>query len=290
MSTPIKLAAAASIVGVVIASAIGLIPPPDTDPTELAVLRPAAFDYRQAGEFFRDGVPVNAPLVRVAFDRPLAIMKHHVSRADYLRCVTAKACRPAGGPAPADAAALPVVGVSWHDAAAYAGWLSAETGHRYRLPTDAEWAYAAGSLFSDPMIVKETDGANPAARWLATYESQAADAGALDPRPRPLGCFGINEHGVADMAGNVWDWTDTCFVRHTAQAEGAAGELESCGVRVVEGRHRTYLSDFIREPKGGSCSVGTPPANLGIRLVRDDDDTIGARIARSIRGLLARIS
>jgi hypothetical protein len=49
--------------------------------------------------------------------------------------------------------------------------------------------------------------------------------------------------------------------------------IVNCGVRVVEGRHRTYLSDFIRDARAGGCQVGTPPTNLGFRLVLDDDDT-----------------
>ena len=44
---------------------------------------------------------------------------------------------------------------------------------------------------------------------------------------------------------------------------------ENCGVRVVEGRHRTYVSDFIRDARGGGCAVGAPPSNLGFRLVRE---------------------
>jgi hypothetical protein len=44
----------------------------------------------------------------------------------------------------------------------------------------------------------------------------------------------------------------------------------NCGVRVVEGRHRTHMTDFIRDPQTGGCSVGTPPANLGFRPVRED--------------------
>jgi hypothetical protein len=43
---------------------------------------------------------------------------------------------------------------------------------------------------------------------------------------------------------------------------------ENCGVRVVEGQHRTYVTDFIRDALAGGCAVGTPPANLGFRLVR----------------------
>jgi hypothetical protein len=44
---------------------------------------------------------------------------------------------------------------------------------------------------------------------------------------------------------------------------------ENCGVRVVEGEHRTYVTDFIRDARAGGCAVGAPPANLGFRLVRD---------------------
>jgi hypothetical protein len=45
----------------------------------------------------------------------------------------------------------------------------------------------------------------------------------------------------------------------------------NCGVRIVEGRHRTYVTDFIRDVRRGGCSVGVPPAHLGFRLVRDDE-------------------
>ena len=57
--------------------------------------------------------------------------------------------------------------------------------------------------------------------------------------------------------------TDTGFV----EKEKAA----NCAVRVVEGRHRAYMIFFVKDAKGGGCSVGTPPDNLGFRLVRDDN-------------------
>ena len=205
-------------------------------------------------------------------------MKHHVSRADYQRCVVARACKPIAANSPSNASGIPAVGVNWQDATAYADWLSRETGHRYRLPTDAEWAYAAGALFHDNTVVAEGNAANPARRWIATYESQAASEETIETRPQPFGTFGINEHGLADVAGNVWDWTSTCFVRRTTRTDGTQSDMESCGVRVVEGRHRTYLTDFVRDPKGGACSVGTPPSNLGIRLVREDDGGLIARL------------
>ena len=63
--------------------------PRAVDPTELVVLPATPFDYRVAGAFLEDSAPVNPPLAAATFDRPVAIMKDHVSRADYQRCVDA---------------------------------------------------------------------------------------------------------------------------------------------------------------------------------------------------------
>ncbi len=280
-----SIAGSAAIVVIGIATGFAA-PPRSEDPAELVVLRPATVSYRAAGEYLRDGQPVNPPLVSVAFDRPVAIMKDHFSRSDYERCVAASACKPVDTSLPANAGSIPVVGVDWHDAIAYAAWLSHQTGYHYRLPSDAEWAYAAASLFHDNTVVEEGDASNPAKRWIATYESQSRAERIVDSRPQPFGTFGINENGLADVAGNVWDWTSTCFSRHAANSDGSRTNLEICGVRVVEGAHRTCLSDFVRDPKGGACSVGTPPNNLGIRLVRDDDEGAFARLAAVMRRLI----
>jgi hypothetical protein len=45
--------------------------------------------------------------------------------------------------------------------------------------------------------------------------------------------------------------------------------MVNCGVRVVEGRHRTYMTDFIRDPRAGGNAVSVPANNLGFRLVRE---------------------
>jgi formylglycine-generating enzyme required for sulfatase activity len=162
----------------------------------------------------------------------------------------------------------PAVKISWYDANAYARWLSRQLGVTYRLPTDEEWAFAAGSRFREGVL---SDGAlDPAQRWLQRYESEANGDEVLDNEPRSIGGFGINEHGVLDFSGNVWEWTNTCFAHHTLSSAGVDTVIENCGIRVVEGRHRAYMTDFIRDPRVGGCSVGKPPGNLGFRLVRDD--------------------
>lgn len=232
-------------------------------------IAPRPYSYRAPGDFIRGRAVVDGPLVAVESPAPLEIMKFQVSAADYARCVADGACRKAEPRRPGEGN-VPVTGVSFDDATDYAAWLSARTGETWRLPTVAEWAFAAGSKARDPALEIETDANDPAARWLATYERQSALGLGAAATPKPLGSFGENEFGVADLAESVWEWTASCDSR---TALGAGGEtvsfIESCGVRLLEGRHRTPMSAFIRDAQGGGCSGGAPPDNLGFRLVRE---------------------
>jgi formylglycine-generating enzyme required for sulfatase activity len=245
---------------------------------DVVELPPGEFPYRASGEFTHDGMPTSAPLVTVTIPRALAIMKHQVTAAEYWRCVDAGACLRTDRAAAASD--RPVVKVSWFDAHAYSSWLSRETGVHFRLPTDEEWTYAAASRFTDDAVTQS----DPGQRELANYELEVARQEAVDREPRPIGSFGANENGLVDLAGNVWEWTDTCFVRRVLDAHGGALAATSyCGIRIAEGRHRAYMIDFMRDAGGGGCAVGTPPTNLGFRLVRDDDLSLG------LHSLIARV-
>jgi len=238
------------------------------DQPALIELAPGSVRYRVAGDFTRGGKPAEAPLATIRIARPLAIMKHQVSSADYQSCVAENACRafPSNVTVAAD---LPAVMVSWRDAVAYAAWLSRKTGETYRLPTDEEWAYAAGSRYQDDSVPVDSD--DPSKRWIARYERESSLKSAeIDSNPRPSGAFGANENGLFDVAGNVWEWTNTCFVRTAFNAAGKiSNTAANCGVRVVEGQHRAYVTDFIRDARAGGCAAGVPPSNLGFRLVRE---------------------
>jgi formylglycine-generating enzyme required for sulfatase activity len=113
---------------------------------DLIELRPGSFSHRAAGDFSRSGRPANAPIVTVRIDHPISIMKAEVTAADYKRCADDGACAAVEDDAEANYAAI---NISWRDAVAYAHWLSRKTGVQFRLPTDDEWAYAAGSRFHD---------------------------------------------------------------------------------------------------------------------------------------------
>lgn len=245
-------------------------------------LMPDDFSYRLSGEFSRDGIPTNAPSTHLHRTAPLVIMKAEVSEADFDRCVRDRACKPTGqrrAPRPD----MPVSGVSWEDATAYAQWLSAKTGDRWRLPSDEEWVFAAGSRASDDAVAVPTAGFSD--RWLAKYEQEAARDRSAGSQPRSIGSFGANERGLLDVSGNVWEWTDSCYTRQNIDWQDRQVDAPSvnCGVRVVEGEHRTYITNFIRDARGGGCAVGIPPDNLGFRLVRDEGPSIARLVSQALK-------
>lgn len=241
-------------------------------PPQTIVVAPRTFSYRAPGEYTRGGYPVDAPMLTVSVERPLAIMKHQVSKGEYARCVADGAC-PAPEPEYATPGRddVPATGVSFDDARAYAAWLSRETGERWRLPTDQELAFAAGSRFPDDALGGAGAGtSNPADRWIESYRRETARGVARDAVPKPLGQFGENELGLSDFGGNVWEWTSTCFHRiNLDRGEPNVGDTSSCGIQMVAGQHRAAMVFFVRNPKGGGCAVGAPPDNLGFRLVQD---------------------
>ena len=286
-----KMLAPATLLGAAAVAALLLIPPPDAPDVsgrpgvvaaiETVTVRPGRFDYRVPGEFLKAGRPVDGPMVDKRMRRPIEIMAYQVSAAEYAACAADGACAPADAPYGA-AADLPVTGVSYRDAVNYAWWLSQKTGESWRLPTDEEWAFAAAERFGDDALgleeAKEED-ANPAARWLAAYRSR--NGAERDPAVKPRGHFGANSNGLFDLAGSVWEWTGTCHARNRVDAAGRLVEAtQSCGVRVVGGRHRGYMSNFLRDGKSGGCAAGMAPDNLGFRLVREPAPALGVALAR----------
>ncbi|MCY1547955.1 Sulfatase-modifying factor enzyme 1 [compost metagenome] len=131
---------------------------------------------------------------------------------------------------------------------------------------------AAGSAYRVEAVIEVADPGDPAQRWLAEYEQEAdrSDAGGL--APKAFGGFGSSSTGLLDVGGNVWEWTDACFARwELDRVDAGDGLSEHCGIRVAAGRHASSLSDFVRDPLSGACSVGIPPSNLGLRLIREGE-------------------
>jgi formylglycine-generating enzyme required for sulfatase activity len=103
-----------------------------------------------------------------------------------------------GGQYPEELGDHPVVYVTWHDAVAYCEWLSEKTGQPYRLPSEAEWEKAA----------RGTDGQE--FPWGDEWDESRCNTAQGGPgTTTPVGQYspiGDSPYGVADMAGNVWEW------------------------------------------------------------------------------------
>ena len=277
MLTHLKLAKAAFVV----ASLVGTAPDRGAwSPPETVDVGPVTFAYRPAGDFQAAGRAVDAPWQ----DRStpgFRIMKYQLSTEQYDACAAERACpyRPASQ---SRDSRLPAVLLSFDDARAYAAWIGAKTGETWRLPSDAEWRVAAGSRARDDAL----GAGDPSDRWLARYDAESA-AAESDAKLRPRGGFGVNERGLYDLSGNVWEWTQDCFVRYAVGPAGVRAVTTNCGVRVVEGEHRAYVTDFIRDARAGGCSAGKPPSHLGVRLIREDRASLAARLSRFVAGGLS---
>jgi formylglycine-generating enzyme required for sulfatase activity len=182
-----------------------------------------------------------------------------------------------GRPAPDD---LPVVHVSAKDASAYAQWLADETGHRYRLPSEAEFEYAvrAGSRTpypwgagTPPPGAGNFTGAgdrSPAGRsWSNAF------AGYLDGAwgPAPVGRYRPGRFGLHDLAGNVSEWVADCWHASYRRAprDQRAWFNPGCRQRVVRGGSWASAPVQARSAWRSGLDADTTNARIGFRVVRD---------------------
>lgn len=187
----------------------------------------------------------------------LLVSRHEVSIAEWQLCFDAGGCsfKPRPGPG-AIGENFPVTGVNWFDVNEYAAWARQRSGLPLRLPTLAEWNAMAHKPASDQQRPKLfTD---PRLAWAAGYETSAAQP----PRLKISGSFKPTPEGVADVGGNVWEWTATCVSTGFANYDPAR-----CPAYVAAGEHEAVIPVFVRDPVTGGCALGTPPAHLGFRLV-----------------------
>ena len=163
----------------------------------------------------------------------------------------------------------PVINVDWEEARAYARWLSEQTGHSYRLPTEAEWEYAARA----GTTTKYSWG-NRASHEQANYGTDECCAGLAQGSDRweytaPVGSFPTNGFGLYDMHGNVLEWTQDCM---HASYDGAPTNGQSwnggiCDFRVVRGGSWTVNPGFLQAADRNSLGVSGRIRDLGLRLV-----------------------
>jgi len=159
----------------------------------------------------------------------------------------------------------PVINVSWGDAQAYVVWLSKHTGKNYRLPTEAEWEYAARAGSSAKIWWDSDEEVKPANCFNCGSQWDGQ-------RTAPAGSFKANDYGLHDMTGNVQEWTEDCYYKSYTGApeDGSARVTPICTQRVVRGGGYTSPLDTLRNAKRGQYDQDARLDNLGFRVVRSN--------------------
>ena len=175
---------------------------------------------------------------------------------------------------------LPVVHVSAKDASAYAEWLSAQTGQRYRLPSEAEFEYAlrAGTQARFPWGDGNPPGrsgnytgaldVSPSGRkWRNAFPGYGDGAWG----PAPVGSYNANRYGLHDLAGNVSEWVADCWhdSYRRAPGDGSAWVNPGCRVRVVRGGSWASSPVQTRSAWRSGSGADNTNARTGFRVVRE---------------------
>jgi formylglycine-generating enzyme required for sulfatase activity len=207
--------------------------------------------------------PAEKPPHRVAIGQPFAIGKYEVTVEQWNACADAGACTRIAidGNPPNNA---PMRNVSWDDAQVYVKWLSKVGGKAYRLPTEAEWEYAARG------------GTSTVYWWgdqMKKGNADCKDCG--DPwstdGPVAVGSFAANPYGLFDMNGSVWEWVADCWHSSykSAPADGRVWDDPACSVRVIRGGSWREGAPYMQSATRFKYSASVRQSQNGFRVARD---------------------
>jgi formylglycine-generating enzyme required for sulfatase activity len=220
----------------------------------------------------------------VTISRPFAIGIFEITFDEWDACVAALGCN---GYIPDDEqwgrGERPVVHVNWNDANTYIEWLRKVTGEDYRLPTEAEWEFAArGGTTTAYSFGDDEDDLCSFANAADASLNAGADDGYLPldcndgfgEKTAPVGSFKPNAYGLYDVHGNVWEWVADCWNESYAGApvDGSAWTQGDCDRRVL--RSASWV-----DAKGGSLRSG----HRGRIELAMRSNNLGFRIARTIK-------
>jgi len=153
-----------------------------------------------------------------------------------------------------------VVGVSWFEAVAYVRWLSAQTGHEFRLPTEAEWEKAARG--PEGLIWP----------WGNTWDAVKLNSGEAVGKTTPVGQYpgGASPYGAFDMAGNVWEWCATQVGKgypYQLENEWAEAYLKVDTLRRLRGGSWYHPQKYVRGAYRGHYLLPRYRSNvIGLRV------------------------
>ena len=233
-------------------------------------------EERRAGDSKRRNRPANPPPLCTNDDEQpvhevrvgtFELSKYEVTFAEYDRFTTATGRERAddegwgrGG--------RPVIKVSWEDAVAYTVWLSEATGASYRLPSEAEWEYAARAGTETMYSWGNEIGHGFRIRVRANCKGCTSWWG--NEKTAPVGSFVANGWGLHDMPGNVNEWVQDCWHENYwgAPTDGSAWESGNCSLRVLRGG--SWLDDprFLRSANRYEITTGSRNNRIGFRVAR----------------------
>lgn len=162
--------------------------------------------------------------------------------------------------------ARPVINVSWEDAQQYAAWLSVETGETYRLPSEAEWEYAARAF-------PTSNGSNPPAFAFGdSITMEQANFNRHIGKTVEVGNYPASDWGLHDVHGNVWEWIEDAW--HDTYDDAP-----------TDGRSWLGGDDSLRVLRGGSWfsyPVNLRSANRFKTIPDNRSYYIGFRVSRTL--------
>ena len=229
---------------------------------ELVVVPAGSF---RMGDVNGGGDVDEGPVRTVNIPRPFAIARFETSFAQWDACAAAGACRQGVSDIGFGRGDRPVMLVSWEDAQAFAGWLSEMTGKRFRLPSEAEWEYAARA---------GTETRYPWGNDVGDGNANCDGCGSRwdDARTAPTGSLPANAFGVYDMVGNLYEWVQDCgrYSYEGAPSDGSAIEPDAtCHQRMMRGGSWLSLPRASRPANRVRNPLGFQDINVGFRVARD---------------------
>ena len=232
---------------------------------EMVVLPTGSF---RMGDLSGEGDADERPVRTVTISRPIAMGKYEVSFAKYEKFVSAIGAKAYFIMRP-DAEGWgrgnqPVINVNWHDARDYAAWLSRQTGKRYRLPSEAEWEYAARA----GTVTRYSWG-----NEIGVNQANCAGCGSDwdDEKTAPVGSFVANDFGLYDMHGNVFEWVEDCAHANYegAPTDGGVWTGGDCDLRISRGGCWHFSPRSLRSAYRDMDPPSYRYHLVGFRLVRD---------------------
>jgi formylglycine-generating enzyme required for sulfatase activity/class 3 adenylate cyclase len=203
-----------------------------------------------------DDDPSEKPIHRVTI-KPFAISKFPITVREWNACVAAKSCTNA----PSGKDDAPVTNLSWTDAQQFVGWLSKVTQKAFRLPTEAEWEYAARG------------GTKGKFWWGDQLQAAMANCkGCNEPyessEPVKVGSFKPNPFGLYDMGGNIHQWVADCWHKNYqgAPSDGSAWVENDCLSHVIRSGSWKNDPSYVRPSSRDHYDTGVRYPTHGLRV------------------------